>query len=130
MTASVFQPLENRGFTLIELVVALAVAVLLVSAVASGVGRALADERSARVRAEAGLLARTLACREALGRTETDPKDTPVPPGWRLARVEARLGEGVTARVWRTWTFAPESDPTFRFHASFLMSAAKPDSGG
>ncbi len=127
MTAADFQPLETRGFTLLEVLVALAVAALLFGAVASGVGRALLDERAAQARSEAGLLARTLACREALGRTED--KDAP-PPGWRLARVETRLGEGVTARVWRTWTFAPETDPALWFHASFLLPGAERSPGG
>ncbi|MDZ4199580.1 MAG: prepilin-type N-terminal cleavage/methylation domain-containing protein [Kiritimatiellia bacterium] len=97
----------SPGFTLIEALVALAIAVFLALTVARLATSALERERRARLDADAARAIRFLTTRLA------DP-DTPVPDelelsgGWRAVRQPERTGApGV--RVWQTWSvYAPD----------------------
>jgi type II secretory pathway pseudopilin PulG len=94
-------PRGGAGFTLIESVLALAIAATAVIAILSGMGRALEAERHAREKLQATLLLRTIESAANLPEIESGLLEDGF-DGYRLDSSMAEHGD----REWRIWQAA------------------------
>ncbi|MCX7006273.1 MAG: type II secretion system protein [Kiritimatiellaeota bacterium] len=109
------------GFTLIEVVIAFAVASLIIAAVASGLVATLRAEAMAHRQATAEIALRTLQTELWLG-TATNNLATNLPSGWVLESENVEQGEGTNRIVWTHWRLGPETRRSF----SATLSAQQP----
>ena len=100
------------GFTLIEVVIAFAVAALIITAVSSGLVSTLRGEATAHRQATAESALRTLQTELWLA-SDTNNLSTNMPPGWALESETIEQGEGTNRIVWTQWHLAPESRRAF-----------------
>jgi len=100
------------GFTLIEVVIAFAVAALIIAAVASGLVATLRAEATAHRQATAETALRTLQTEVWLG-TATNNLATNMPPGWMLESETVEQGEGTNRIIWTHWRSGPEARRSF-----------------
>ncbi|MCX6995820.1 MAG: type II secretion system protein [Kiritimatiellaeota bacterium] len=98
------------AFTLIEVVIALAVAAMLIAATASAMIGALRAETSARLQQRAGDLLQTLQT-EAWLAAETNQAATNLPPDWISSIESVEQGEGTNLVFWTVWKIWPLSRP-------------------
>lgn len=101
------------AFTLIEVLVALAVAALLIGTVAAALIGSLRAEDAAMRMGEAGLVLEHCATQARLGLPVTG---TVAAAGgrWRAVTEDVRAGTGQDERAWRLWSFFPEDRPSLR----------------
>lgn len=103
------------GFTLIEVVIAFAVAALIIATVSSGLVATLRADVMAQRQAKAEMALRTLQTELWLG-VVTNNLATNLPPAWVLDSEIVEQGRGTNQITWLTWRLFPE------FHRSYCVS--------
>jgi len=103
---------NTSGFTLIEVVVAFAVAALIVTAVASGLVAILRTEATAHRQTTAAATLRTLQAELWLG-AATNSLATNMPPGWVLDSETVEQEDGTNHLAWTQWRIGPEVRRSF-----------------
>ena len=98
----------NQGFTFVEVLVALLVAALLVSAASSALITSLAAERTAARMQEATLLVPTIASREYLQPGETNGA---LHADWAVNSDVVETKGASATNTWRMWTMSPKDRP-------------------
>ena len=107
-------PTAAAAFTLIEAVLALAVAALLTAAIASALIGSLRAENSARLQQRAGTLLQTLQTGLWLA-PEAQPAVTNLPPDWDSSVENLEQGEGTNLVFWTVVNIWPLSRPSLVF---------------
>jgi type II secretory pathway pseudopilin PulG len=107
-------PTSAAAFTLIEAVLALAVAALLIAAIASALIGALRAENSARLQQRAGTLLQTVQTGLWLA-PEAQTALTNLPPDWGRSVANVEQGEGTNLVFWTVVNIWPLSRPTLVF---------------
>ena len=102
------------AFTLIEAVLALAVAALLCAVIAGAVVGALRAENSARLQERAGAVLQTLQTQTWLT-PDANAAATNLPPDWASAVANVEQGEGTNELFWTVWSVWPLSRPSLVF---------------
>jgi prepilin-type N-terminal cleavage/methylation domain-containing protein len=102
------------AFTLIEVIMALAVAALLTAAIASALIGALRAENSARLQQRAATLLQTVQTGLWLA-PEAKPALTNLPPDWGSSVENVEQGEGTNLVFWTVLNIWPLSRPTLVF---------------
>jgi prepilin-type N-terminal cleavage/methylation domain-containing protein len=109
-----------RGFTLIEVLVALAIAVVLCGAISSGLVLALREETRSADAGEMALAVRTAAARRLF---HPDPSPEPI-GGFEIERTPVETGDDDEKQAWDQWTlFAPDR-PSHRLVLLFPVDRA------
>jgi prepilin-type N-terminal cleavage/methylation domain-containing protein len=101
----------SRGFTLIEVLIAVVVAGIAVSIACTALVTTLKAEQTATRLRDADLLIRDAAAAARLG---MDPPDTPAGSmgPWKLSREEVAGMAGTNAVTWQVWTLSPADHPS------------------
>ena len=102
------------AFTLIEAILALAVAALLTAVIASALIGSLRAENSARLQQRAGILLQTVQTGLWLA-PEAQPALTNLPPDWDSSVANVEQGEGSNLVFWTVVNIWPLSRPSLVF---------------
>ena len=99
------------AFTLIEVVIALAVAAILIAVIASALIGSLRAETSARLQQRAGDLLQMLQTETWLAAGTNQPA-TNLPPDWISSVERVEQGEGTNLVFWTVWKIWPLRRPS------------------
>ena len=112
------------GFTLIEVLIALAIAAFICGAVATALFGALRAEEQAGWLQEGSARLDGLAAAEAAGY-----EPAAVAPGgdWTVERAEITVKADGKKQLWRTWTVSPAARPSLRLRAAFFRGLLPQD---
>ena len=112
------------GFTLIEVLIALAISAFICGAVSSALFSALRAEEQAGWLHEGAARLGALAAAEAAG---YEPPAVPAGGGWTVERAEVTVKAHGKKQRWRTWTVSPEARPSLRLRAAFSQGVSSQD---
>ena len=107
----------SRGFTYIELLIAIVIAGLLALTAGSALLTSLRAERAAQAQREARFLLQSAATRAFLGLDPTGALEG-TEAAWRVTPVEAPAARDTHAPRWRTWELAPADGGALRLRLS------------
>ena len=110
-TLNVQLPTSRSGFTFVEVLIALLVAVILVSVACSSLITSLKAEQTSDWQRDASFLISQLSTEARLG-IESTGVVTQVRADWEVNSDDIKAGEGPDAIMWRIWILYPRERPS------------------